>query len=138
MGLDPGEKRVGVAISDDLGLTATGVAVVPAGDRQALLGELGRLAAEYKVERVVMGVPRRMDGALGPEAERYLELARELEAFLGIQVAAWDERMSTQAVERVLIEADMSRAKRKKVRDKVAAVYILQGYLDAMNGGVFG
>jgi len=133
MGLDPGSKRVGVALSDDLGITASGLTTLTWNKREGLLAEIHQLVTKYKVEKIVVGLPRRMDGSLGPEAEAALSLVGALKACEGLEVLTWDERFSTVAAERVLIEADLSRKKRKKVRDKVAAAYILQGYLDSLN-----
>ena len=130
MALDLGTKRVGVAMSDELGITANPVTVLDREPKERFLDEIGRLVRENQCGRLVLGLPRRMDGGLGPEAQRVLALAREFEARLGIEVATYDERLSTVAVERVLLEADLSRGKRKKVVDKVAAVYILRNYLD--------
>jgi len=131
MGLDPGSKRVGVAVSDALGLIASSLTTLIHRRDEDLVAEIGDLARQLGVERIVVGLPIRMDGSLGPEALQAQALAESLEAALGLPVVTWDERFSTQAVERVLIEADLSRKKRKTVRDKVAAAYILQGYLDA-------
>lgn len=132
MGLDPGSKRVGVALSDNLGMTASGLTTLTWRKREDLLAGIHRLVEEYKVEKIVVGLPRRMDGSLGPEAKAALSLAEELESCEGLEIVTWDERFSTVAAERVLIEADVSRKKRKKLRDKVAAAYILQGYLDSL------
>ncbi|MBW2060168.1 MAG: Holliday junction resolvase RuvX [Deltaproteobacteria bacterium] len=133
MGLDPGSKRVGVALSDELGMIASGLTTLTWDSQEQLLAGIQKLVAEHKVERIVVGLPRRMDGTLGPAAEAALSLAEALKTIQGLEVLTWDERFSTAAVERVLIEADVSRKKRKEVRDKVAAAYILQGYLDSLN-----
>ena len=132
MGLDPGSKRVGVAVSDELGLIASSLTTLTWRRAEELVAEICRLARELGVERIVVGLPIRMDGSHGPEAVQAETLARDLETALRLPVVTWDERFSTQAVERVLIEADLSRKKRKTVRDKVAAAYILQGYLDSL------
>jgi len=133
MGLDPGSKRVGVALSDDLGMTASGLTTLTWGKKEELLTAIQDLITKYKVQKVVVGLPRRMNGSLGPEAEAALSLAEALRIRDDLVVLTWDERFSTAAAERVLLEADLSRKKRKKVRDKVAAAYILQGYLDSLN-----
>lgn len=132
MALDVGEKRVGVALSDEMGWTAGGLSVINRKPHAEFLGKVKALTEEHQVERVVLGLPRRMDGTLGPEAHRVLSLVKELER-VGLNIETWDERLSTVAAERVLVEADMSRQKRKKVVDKVAATYILQGYLDYLS-----
>ncbi|MBW2621490.1 MAG: Holliday junction resolvase RuvX [Deltaproteobacteria bacterium] len=132
LGLDPGSKRVGVAISDDLGIAASGLTTLTRTKLEPLLESIQDLCQQHGVEKIVVGLPKRMDGSLGPEADRVLALTEALKEKLNLEVVTWDERFSTIAVERVLIEADLSRKKRKKVRDKVAAVYILQGYLDSL------
>jgi len=137
MALDMGTKRVGVALSDEMGWTAGGLAVLERNPKKAFLASLKNLVEENKVQRLVLGLPKRMDGTMGPEAEHVMTLVGELKAFLGLEVVTWDERLSTVAAERVLLEADMSRKKRKLVRDKVAAVYILQGYLDFISSSPF-
>lgn len=130
LGLDVGERTIGVAVSDGLGLTAQGVTVIRRRDLQADLEELGRLVQEYSVGKIVVGVPRRTDGSYGPEAEKVRAFARKLEGEFNLPVEYWDERFSTAAAERILLEGDVSRAKRKQVIDKVAAAVILQAYLD--------
>lgn len=133
MALDLGLKRVGVALSDEMGWTAGGIAVLERTPKKKFQAEIKGLVDKHGVTRLVLGLPRRMDGSMGPEAEAVLVTAKEFETLLGIEVVTWDERLSTVAAERVLLEADLSRAKRKQVRDKVAAVYILQGYLDYLS-----
>ena len=86
MGLDPGSKRVGVAVSDDLGMTASALTTLIGHDQEGLIAEVARLAKEHRVQRIVVGLPMRMDGSLGPEAEQALALARDLEAELGLEV----------------------------------------------------
>jgi len=132
MGLDPGTRRVGVALSDDLGLTANPLTTLPGENRARLLAAIENLAGEHKISRIVVGVPRRTDGSAGPEAQAAEELAAEIRDRLRVEVVCWDERFSTAAVERMLVEADLSRKKRKEVRDQAAAAYILQGYLDSL------
>ena len=131
MALDPGEKRVGVALSDELGLTAQGLTVLDRKPNARFIGALKDLVEQNKVDRIVVGLPRRMDGSLGPEAQRAMAIATQLRTKLGLEVDTWDERLSTAAAEKVLLEADLSRQKRKMVRDKVAATIILQNYLDS-------
>ncbi|PTX58442.1 putative Holliday junction resolvase [Melghirimyces profundicolus] len=130
MGLDVGEKRVGIAVSDPMGWTAQGVEVIRR-DRSDWLDRLGELIDQYEVGSLVVGLPRNMDGSIGKKGETCKELSRELENRFQLPVELWDERLSTVAVERTLIDADMSRRKRKKVVDQMAASWILQGYLDA-------
>ncbi len=131
MGLDMGAKRIGVAMSDERGVTATPLKTLkrvgPLKDMEALK----RLAEEYSVGSVVVGMPVNMDGSMGPKAKGVEVFIARLASELQVPVRAWDERLSTVAVTRVLIEADVSRAGRKRVVDKLAATYILQGYLDS-------
>jgi len=130
MGLDIGTKRIGIAISDELGWTAQGHSVLKRGKRADDLRKLAALCAEFQVERLVLGYPRNMDGSIGPKALEIQELGSILQEYLGLPVEYWDERLSTVAAQRTLLEADVSRQKRKEVIDKLAAVNILQGYLD--------
>ena len=135
MGLDVGTKTVGVAISDAFGWTAQGIETVKINEE---LGEFGierikELVKEYAVSEFVVGFPKNMNNTVGPRgiaSENYKAL---LEETFGFPVKLWDERLTTMAAERMLIEADVSRKKRKLVIDKMAAVMILQGYLDSKN-----
>lgn len=129
--MDYGDKTIGVAVSDALGLTAQGVETIQRS--KAELERLSELIKHYDVEEIIVGLPKNMDGTLGPRAEKSVKFAELLRTRLGIEVKTWDERLSTAAARRTLIEADVSRAKRKKVIDKMAAVFILQGYLDWHN-----
>lgn len=133
MGLDVGERRVGVALSDELGITAQGFKVIDR--KEGIFDELAEIAEKYQVTEVVVGLPKRMDGTLGPQAEKVLAFGEELKRRLGLPVKFWDERLSTAEAERLLLQADQSRRRRKKVRDKVAATIILQGYLDHRGRG---
>lgn len=130
LGLDVGTKTIGVAVSDEMGWTAQGVTTLARRGRDADLAALRRLAEEWGVERIVVGLPRNMDGSIGPAARSVLEFADAVKAALGLPVVTWDERLSTVAATRTLLEADVSRRRRKAVVDKLAAVFILQGYLD--------
>lgn len=131
MGLDVGEKTIGVAVSDPLGWTAQGVTTIRRrGSLEEDLEAILRLVQEYHVERVVVGLPRNMNGSLGPQAKKVLDFMQALEERLKLPVVPWDERLTTSAAERVLIAADLSRRRRKGVVDRLAAVLILQSYLD--------
>lgn len=131
MGLDVGEKTIGIALSDPLGWTAQGLETIRRkGDLTEDLNRLKKIIADYEVERIVVGLPKNMNGTLGPSAERAKDLADTIFRETGIPIEMWDERLSTMAAERTLLEGNVSRAKRKKVIDKMAAVIILQGYLD--------
>ncbi len=130
LGLDVGTKTIGVAVSDGLGITAQGLEVIRRESARKDIGRLGRIVEEYEVVEIVVGLPVNMDGSLGPQAEKALAFAEKLRKALGVKVSTYDERLSTALAQKTLIEADVSRAKRKKVIDKLAAQVILQGYLD--------
>lgn len=130
-GLDVGTKTIGVAVSDALGLTAQSVTTIRRTSLKADLAALGELAREHEVSRVVIGLPLNMDGSEGPRAEASRKFADAVTATLGLEVEFWDERLSTVAAQRTLLEADLSRAKRKQVIDQAAAQFILQGWMDA-------
>lgn len=130
MGLDYGDRRIGVALSDLFGWTAQGLEVIDRkhGSEQERIAELVR---QYEVTEVVVGLPKNMNGTVGPRGEICISFAEELKKELQIPVVLWDERLTTMAAERTLIEADVSRKKRKLVVDKMAASLILQNYLDS-------
>ncbi len=130
LGIDPGEVRLGLAVSDELGLTAQGLPIWVSRGRSADLAHFRSLVKELDVAEVVVGLPRNMDGTLGPRAEAARELARDLGDTLGLPVTLWDERLTTQAATRALTEAGLSRRRRRGRVDAVAAALILQGYLD--------
>lgn len=132
MGLDIGERRIGVAISDPMGWTAQGIKTITRveGSRNDL-DELKEIINQYKVEKIISGLPKNMNNTLGPQGEKVIKYCTELESIFNIPLEYVDERLSTMAVTRTLIDADVSRAKRKKVVDKLAAQYILQIYLDS-------
>jgi putative Holliday junction resolvase len=131
LGLDVGTKTIGVAASDALGLTAQAVTTVRRTSLKADLAALAELVREYEVERFVVGLPLNMDGTEGPRAEATRRFVEALTQALGLPVEFWDERLSTVAATRTLLEADLSRAKRRQVIDQMAAQFILQGWLDA-------
>lgn len=130
LALDVGEKRIGVAISDPLGLMAQGLGVIERRDMARDVAALKTLVADYAVQEIVVGLPRHLDGRPGTHAELALELAEVLGRELGVPVIPWDERLTTREAERLLVSADVSRKKRRRVVDQVAAALILQGYLD--------
>lgn len=133
MGLDVGSKTVGVAVSDELGWTAQGLETIRINEEKKEFGfeRIGKIIKEFDVNKIVVGLPKNMNGTIGPRGEASKFYGRELEKLFGLIVVYWDERLTTMAAERVLLEADVSRKKRKKVIDKMAAVMILQGYLDS-------
>jgi putative Holliday junction resolvase len=133
LGLDIGEKTIGVAVSDPLGFTAQGVCTIRRKGLNKDLEEIKKYVLEYKCELIVVGLPKNMNGSIGPSGEKVLKLSEKIETFVGVKVDTWDERLTTVAAHRVMLEADLSRNKRKKIVDKLAAMYILQGYLDRMS-----
>lgn len=135
MGLDYGSKTVGVAISDPLGITAQGIETIERKEENKLRKTLARieeLVKEYEVEKIVLGFPKNMNNTIGERAEKSLEFKAMLERRIGIPVIMWDERLTTVEAERTLIESNVRRENRKKYVDKIAAVFILQGYLDSL------
>jgi len=130
MGLDVGEKRIGIAMSDQLGWTAQGHSVLVRGNLRQDLKLLAELCANNEVGTIVVGFPRNMNGTIGPKGEEIKEFGQLLQDNIGLPVEYWDERLTTVAALKVLVEANVSRRKRKQVVDKLAAVNILQGYLD--------
>ncbi|OCL26834.1 Holliday junction DNA helicase RuvA [Orenia metallireducens] len=133
MGLDVGDVRTGVAVSDALGWTAQGKEVIKSKGLEEDIEYIASLVEKYNVEKVVVGLPKNMNGSLGPRAEKVLNFVENLKDRIDLPVITWDERLSTVAAERTLIQADLSRKKRKEVIDKMAAVVILQNYLDSIS-----
>ena len=138
IGLDVGTKTIGVAVSDIMGWTAQGVTTVKRSDPDSDVAEIKRYIDEFGAEQVMIGLPLNMNGSAGPSVDMVRQFGELLEAEISIPVVYRDERLSTMAAERFLLEGDVSRKKRKKVIDKMAAVFVLQGYLDylANNGGL--
>ncbi|MEL6476741.1 MAG: Holliday junction resolvase RuvX [Pseudomonadota bacterium] len=132
MGLDLGTKTIGVAVSDGLRLTATGLETIKRKKFTLDAARLGEIAAARGLTGVVLGLPRNMDGSEGPRCQSTRAFARNLQGVLPLPIAFWDERLSTVAAERALLEADSSRKRRAEVIDKLAAAYILQGALDRL------
>ncbi len=133
MGLDYGSKTVGVAISDPLLVTAQGIEVIERKEENKLRRTLARieeLIAEYEVGEIVLGLPRNMNHSLGIRAELSLELKEKLERRTGLPVTMWDERLTTVAADKAMMEAGIRREHRKEHADRIAACFILQGYLD--------
>jgi putative Holliday junction resolvase len=135
LGIDFGEKRIGLAISDPLGFTAQGLETLANESRGQVLEALSKICKEREVREVVIGLPVNMNGSLGPKAKEVMELASELEKKLGLAVKTWDERLTSQQVNRLMIEADISRGKQKKNVDRLAATVILQSYLESKRHG---
>ena len=132
LGLDLGEKRIGVAVSDDDGQIAMPVTTV-AGDRAPgeVIADILDIARNYEVEKIVVGMPTSLSGDPGPAAQKVADFVRILQAHTGLAVAVWDERLTTVLAEKTMLAADVSRQRRRHNIDKVAAALILQNYLDA-------
>ncbi len=137
MGLDVGTKTVGVAISDELGLTAQAVTTLRRKGFRSDVEALRALAEDHSVTQLVVGLPLNMNGTEGERAAESRKLGDALAEASGLPVVYWDERLSTVAAERALLEADVSREQRKKVIDQVAAAIILQGWLDAQRATTY-
>lgn len=131
MGLDYGDRNIGVAISDAFQWTAQGLEVVMRRRDGGELERIAELVKEHEISEIVVGLPKNMNGSIGPRGEICIAFAEQIRQKLDIPVHLWDERLTTVAAERTLIEADVSRKKRKLVIDKMAATIILQNYLDS-------
>ena len=135
LGLDYGSKTVGVAVSDPLGITAQGVETITRKEENKLRKTCARIEAlieEYQVEKLVLGLPKHMNNDLGIRAEKTMEFAEMLKRRTGLEVVFWDERLTTVEAERTLMETGVRRENRKQYTDTIAAVFILQGYLDSV------
>lgn len=130
LGLDVGDRTIGVAVSDELGITAQAVGVHRRTSWAADLAYLNELLRRYDPAAIVVGLPKNMDGSLGPQAQKTLAFMARLRQACDRPVIAWDERLTTRLAERILLEGDTSRRRRKHVRDQLAAQLILQTYLE--------
>ena len=136
LGLDYGAKTVGVAVSDPLGLTAQGVEIIrrkSENKQRQTLARIEELIAQYQVETIVLGFPKHMNNTIGDRAEKSLAFAEMLKKRTGLPVVMWDERLTTVEANRTLMEAGVRRENRKEYVDELAAVFILQGYLDSLH-----
>lgn len=131
LSLDYGSKRIGVAVCDELGMTAQGLATIARKNRRKDLEEIAGFIRTYSVEKIVIGYPIRLDGTEGIQCEKINKFASMLESTFSLPVIKWDETLSTKAAEEILIRANIARKRRKNIVDKLAASLILQGYLDA-------
>ena len=130
MGLDMGSHTIGLAISDESGLIAQGLETIRRRSMEEDLKAIRRVIDQFKIEKIVVGLPINMNGTLGKQAEMVLEWIEALKKRISLPVVTWDERLTTVGATRILLEADLSRKKRKKVIDQMAAALILQGFLD--------
>jgi putative holliday junction resolvase len=131
LGVDYGERRVGLAVSEESGMMALPLDILPAQSSRQVIRDILRICQEKQAAVIVVGLPLNMDGSRGPAVETVERFVRELRQQGGLPVEVWDERMSSRQVERMLIDADVSRSRRKGIVDKLAAQVILQSYLDA-------
>ena len=137
MGLDFGSKTVGVAVSEPLYITAQGVEIIRREQENKLRKTLARieeLVKEYEVEEIVLGLPKNMNNSIGERTEKTLEFKAMLERRIGLNVVMWDERLTTVAADKTMMEVGVRRENRKKYVDQIAATFILQGYLDSRDG----
>lgn len=132
LGLDLGQKTIGVAISDPLGFTAQGLTTIRRNNKGKDIEDLKKICDDYSVETIVIGLPKNMNGTIGPSGE-IAGIWKSCWRRIKIKVEFWDERLTTVAAHKAMLEADLSRNKRKKIVDKVASTYILQGYLDRIS-----
>ncbi len=130
LGVDYGTRRLGFAVSDPSGIIGTPLRVVGVSNPADAVRATVAVSEEKESEAIVVGMPYNMDGTIGPAAEAVIAFVDKVRALVDIPVETWDERLTTSMIERVLLQADASRARRKEVRDKLAAQVILQGYLD--------
>lgn len=136
LSLDVGEKTIGIAISDILGMTAQGVETIFRNSLKSDLQRIGEIILNCDVTSIIFGYPKNMDGSEGERCQFVKNFAKKVAAkFPEIEIIFWDERLTTVEAEKILISADLSRKKRKKIIDKIAAIYILQSFLDNKNKG---
>jgi len=130
MGLDMGSHTIGLAISDESGLIAQSLETIKRRSVDEDFKEISRVIDQFKIEKIVVGLPKNMNGTLGKQAEMVLQWIEALKKRIPLPVVTWDERLTTVGATKILLEADLSRKKRKKVIDQLAAALILQGFLD--------
>lgn len=130
LGMDVGDKTIGLAVSDPLGLTAQGIMTLRRSSIQKDIENIKEIVVKYNVGLIVIGMPKNMNNTIGPRAKSVISFAEKLKDGLGIECEFYDERLTTLEAEKLLVSSDVSRKKRKKVIDKMAAVLILQSYLD--------
>jgi putative Holliday junction resolvase len=131
MGLDYGDKTIGVAVSDEMGWTAQGLEVIRRRREDDDFKRLKDIIQQYEIHDIVVGLPKNMNGTIGSRGEICIDFAEKLKQIFNLPVHLWDERLTTVSAQRTLLEADVSRKKRKQVVDKLAAGLILQGYIDS-------
>jgi len=133
IGLDVGDRTIGVAVSDPLNFTAQGITTLRRKSIEKDMENLKELFSSYEIQEIIVGLPKNMNGTIGSQAEKAMDFGRVVEEVFGLPVVFWDERLTTLAANRAMLEADLSRKKRKGLVDKIAATFILQGYLDKLS-----
>ena len=133
LGLDVGDRTIGIAISDPLGFTAQGVDTIRRKNIEYDIDEVRKYCEQYDCKTIVVGLPKNMNGSVGSQGEKVLLFCEELKKAVTCDIQMWDERLTTVAANSAMLEADISRSKRKQIVDKVASTYILQGYLDRIS-----
>jgi putative Holliday junction resolvase len=133
LALDPGTKRIGVALSDELGWTAQPLETFERKSLNVDIAHINELVRRHEVREIVIGMPVQLNGRMGPAAQSVQQFLEALQAAVGVPVVAWDERLTTKAAEQMLIEADVSRKKRKGAVDRVAAALLLKSYLEHLS-----
>jgi putative Holliday junction resolvase len=132
MGIDFGDSRIGIALSDPMGWTAQGIETIQRkGTVEQTAEDIKKLAQQHSVEKFVIGLPKNMNGTIGPSCEKAMEFGNILAGITGLEVISWDERLTTVAANRMMHEVGMKTSKKKGSVDRIAAVLILQGYLDS-------
>ena len=135
LGIDYGEKRIGVALSDPSNMVARSLKVLKRNGTRSWLGDIKAIVNQNKIEKIVIGLPRNMNGSLGGKGKEVLAFVKVLEKVIRVPIVTWDERLTTVSAEKVLRQAELSRKKRKDSLDKVSACIILQNYLDSIGWG---
>jgi len=135
LGMDYGEKRIGLAVSDASNMVAGSLKVLKRNGTRSWLGEIKAIVEQNKIEKIVIGLPKNMNGSLGEKGKEVLAFVKVLEKVVRVPIATWDERLTTVSAEKVLLQADLSRKKRKDILDKLSACIILQNYLDSIGSG---
>jgi putative Holliday junction resolvase len=133
LGIDYGDSRIGIAVSDPFGWTAQGIQTIDAKKgMEHVIRAIGEYIESYKAEKIVVGFPRNMNGTVGPRGEKTDQFVKIIEDKFGIPVVKWDERLTTVAAQRVMIETNVKKSKKRGIVDTISATYILQGYLDSI------
>jgi len=134
LGVDYGDSRIGIAVSDPMGWTAQGIETLEwRGNMERPVERIAKLAGDYGAEKIIVGFPKNMNGTIGPRGEKTQEFIELLAVKTNIQIVKWDERLSTVSANRAMHEMGIKTSKKKKVVDQIAAVFILQGYLDSIS-----